>query len=628
MKRGVFILQLLLAFVFVKAQSTAGITGVRDTSYNISNEYNKHRKSYPNLQIVQEFTYQYINEEKNISYCKTKERELKLDVFSPKEKSNKKRTAILFIHGGGWRSGNKAMHYPLLQQLAALGYVCITPEYRLSTEALYPAAIHDIKSAIRWVRKNAVTYNIDVNRIAVSGHSAGGELAAFMGATNGMKQFEGEGFYKNVSSKVNAVIDLDGTLAFIHPESGEGDDSKRISAATHWFGYSKTENPAIWKEAAPLTHVGKHTPPTQFINSGVARMHAGREDFVAVLKQHKIYSETRTLEGSPHSFLLFNPWFDTTVVYMDKFLRRVFPAAPKKFAKEITVAQDGSGDYKTVQAAINAVPVNNKKPIVIIIKKGIYKEKILIDSLRPFITILGEDKLNTVLTYNDHTGKLAPNGDTINTRTSWSFKIAANNFTATDITFQNDAGFSAGQAVAVESDGDKAVFINCRFIGNQDVLFTNSERSRQYYENCYIEGTTDFIFGSSTVWFEKCHIYSKKNSHVTAASTPKEKEFGYVFNWCRLEGDTSLNNVSLGRPWRPYAAVAYLHCYIGRHIKAEGWSVWNKNDNHVTSRYEEYNNYGPSSDPEARVKWAKQLTTEEAGKYTLTNVLKGWNPLK
>lgn len=628
MKRAVFILQLLLAFVFVKAQSTAGITGVRDTSYNISNEYNKHLKSYPNLQIVQEFTYEYITEEKNISYCKTKERELKLDVFSPKEKSNNKRTAILFIHGGGWRSGNKAMHYPLLQQLAALGYVCITPEYRLSTEALYPAAIHDIKSAIRWVRKNAATYNIDVNKIAVSGHSAGGELAAFIGATNGMKQFKGEGCYKNVSSKVNAIIDLDGTLAFIHPESGEGDDSKRISAATYWFGYSKTENPELWKQAAPLTHVGKHTPPTQFINSGVARMHAGREDFVAVLKQHKIYSETRTLEGSPHSFLLFNPWFDTTVVYMDKFLRRVFPAAPKKFAKEITVAQDGSGDYKTVQAAINAVPVNNKKPIVIIIKKGIYKEKILIDSLRPFITIIGEDKLNTVLTYNDHTGKLAPNGDTINTRTSWSFKIAANNFTATDITFQNDAGFSAGQAVAVESDGDKAVFINCRFIGNQDVLFTNSERSRQYYENCYIEGTTDFIFGSSTVWFEKCHIYSKKNSHVTAASTPKEKEFGYVFNWCRLEGDTSLNNVSLGRPWRPYAAVAYLHCYIGRHIKAEGWSVWNKNDNHVTSRYEEYKNYGPSSDPEARVKWAKQLTTEEAGKYTLTNVLKGWNSLK
>lgn len=628
MKKSVIIVQLLLAFAYTGAQSTAGITGTRDTSYNITNEYNKHLKNYPNLQIVKEFSYPYITEEKNISYCKTNERELKLDVFSPSEKSTTKRTAILFIHGGGWRSGNKAMHYPLLQQLAALGYVCITPEYRLSTEALYPAAVHDIKSAIRWVRKNAATYNIDVNRIVVAGHSAGGELAAFMGATNGMPQFEGNGCYKEYSSKANAVIDADGTLAFIHPDSGEGDDSKRISAATHWFGYSRTENPELWKQAAPLTHVGKHTPPTQFINSGVARMHAGREDFLAVLKQHKIYSETKTFEGSPHSFLLFNPWFDTTVVYIDKFLRRVFPAAPKKFAREITVAQDGSGDYKTVQAAINAVPVNNKKPIVIIIKKGIYKEKILIDSLRPFITILGEDKLNTALSYNDHTGKLAPNGDTINTRTSWSFKIMANNFTATDITFQNDAGFSAGQAVAVESDGDKAVFINCRFIGNQDVLFTNSERSRQYYENCYIEGTTDFIFGSSTVWFEKCHIYSKKNSHITAASTPREKEFGYVFNWCRLEGDTSLNNVSLGRPWRSYAAVAYLHCYIGRHIKAEGWSVWNKNDNHLTSRYAEYNNFGPSSDPEARVKWAKQLTADEAGKYTLPNVFKDWNPLK
>ncbi|MFZ1313688.1 MAG: alpha/beta hydrolase, partial [Chitinophagaceae bacterium] len=155
MKKSVIIVQLLLAFVYTGAQSTAGITGTRDTSYNITNEYNKHLKNYPNLQIVKEFSYPYITEEKNISYCKTNERELKLDVFSPSEKSTTKRTAILFIHGGGWRSGNKAMHYPLLQQLAALGYVYITPEYRLSTEALYPAAVHDIKSAIRWVRKNA-----------------------------------------------------------------------------------------------------------------------------------------------------------------------------------------------------------------------------------------------------------------------------------------------------------------------------------------------------------------------------------------------------------------------------------------------------------------------------------------
>jgi len=625
MKKFILIIFFGWQSTLLLGQSMAGITRVRDTSYNIINEYNKHLKNFTNLEIAKENSYRYITEEKNIAYCSTKEREPKLDVFYPNEKTERKRIAIIFIHGGGWRSGNKAMHYPLLQQLTALGYVCITPEYRLSTEALYPAAIYDIKTVIRWVRKNAAKYNIDVNKIIASGHSAGGELAAFAGATNGIKQFEGNGCYKEFSSKVNAVIDLDGTLAFIHPESGEGDDSKRTSSATYWFGYSKTENPELWKQAAPLSHVGKHTPPTQFINSGVARMHAGREDFIKVLEKYNIYSEVKAFEGSPHSFILFNPWFDTTVVYMDKFLRKVFPEQ-KKPGKVIRVAQDGSGNFTTMQAAINSIPPKNKKPVTIIVKKGIYREKLFLDSLKQFVAIVGEDKLNTVLTWNDHTGKIAPNGDTINTRTSWSFKIKADNFTARDITFRNDAGFTAGQAVAVESDGDKAVFINCRFIGNQDVLFTNSDKSRQYYENCYIEGTTDFIFGSSTVWFEKCHVYSKKNSHVTAASTPKEKEFGYVFNWCELDGDTSLHNVSLGRPWRPNAAVTYLHCYIGQHIRPEGWSVWNNNENHLTARYAEYKNFGPSANPEGRVKWARYLSDEEAGKYTLSNVLSGWNP--
>jgi len=448
-----------------------------------------------------------------------------------------------------------------------------------------------------------------------------------MGATNGMKQFEGEGCYQKLSSKANAVIDLDGTLAFIHPESGEGDDSKRTSAGTYWFGYSKTENPDIWKQAAPLTHVGKHNPPILFINSAVDRMHAGREDFITILNQHKIYSEVKTLQGSPHSFLLFHPWFDTTVAYMDRFIRKIFPDQ-KKVENTITVAKDGTGDYSTVQDALNAVPVNNKKPVTVFIKKGIYKEKLFLDSSKQFVALVGEDKFNTVLTYNDHTGKISPKGDTINTRTSWSFLIKADNFTATDITFQNDAGFTAGQAVAVESDGDKAVFKNCRFIGFQDVLFTNNEKSRQYYENCYIEGTTDFIFGSATVWFEKTQIHSKKNSHITAASTPKEKEFGYIFNNCKLTGDTSLHTVSLGRPWRPYAHTVYMNTYIGPHIKTEGWCNWNNTDNFKTTRYSEYKNYGPSSNPKTRINWSKQLTEVEAKNYTLKNVFNGWNPLQ
>ncbi len=627
MKSKLAIIFSLLLYSVANAQLTSGLTRIKDTSYSIQNEYRKHIKNYPQIKIAEGFSYPYVKEEQNIVYCTMNKRQLKLDMFSPDAKTSSIKTAVIFIHGGGWRSGDKSMHHPLMQELAALGYTCFTPEYRLSTEALYPAAVYDIKSAVRWVRKNAAKYHVDPDKIVVAGHSAGGELAAFMGATNGMKEYEGNGCYKEVSSKVNAVIDLDGTLSFYLPASAVPDESKGPSAGTYWFGYKKTENIELWKQGSPLQHVGRQTPPFQFINSSVERMHTGREDFIAVLKKYKTYSEVNTLEGSPHTFLLFHPWFDTTVVYMDRFLKRIFPTK-QSITKTIIVSQSGDGDFATVQEAINAVPVNNVKPVTIFIKKGIYIEKILIDSSKEFITILGEDKLNTVLTYNDHTGKVAPDGEVINTRTSWSFKILAANFTAKDLTIQNDAGFTAGQAVALESDGDKAVFINCRFIGFQDVLFTNNEKSRQYYEHCYIEGTTDFIFGSATVWFEKCHIRSKKDSHVTAASTPQGNKFGYVFNECVLTGDTSVRNASLGRPWRPFASVTYIHCFIGEHIRQEGWSNWNNTENYKTTRYAEYKNYGASADPVKRVPWSKQLSEEEMKNYTIKNIFSNWNPVK
>jgi pectinesterase len=205
-----------------------------------------------------------------------------------------------------------------------LGYVCVTPEYRLSTEALYPAAVYDLRSALKWVYANAKAYNIDTTKIAALGFSAGGELAALLGVTNGNKKFENNDCHVIHSGNVQAIVDLDGTLAFIHPESGEGDDSRSRSAATNWFGYSKTENPELWKEASPLTYVGAQTPPTLFINSSVARMHAGREDFRKVLDQYGIYSEVKTFPGAPHSFPLFHPWFDPTVKYIDDFLKKVF----------------------------------------------------------------------------------------------------------------------------------------------------------------------------------------------------------------------------------------------------------------------------------------------------------------
>jgi len=296
--------------------------------------------------------------------------------------------------------------------------------------------------------------------------------------------------------------------------------------------------------------------------------------------------------------------------------------------RRIVVAQDGTGNFKKVQNALNSVPSNNKKPVTIYIKNGVYKEKLFLDSSRPFITLVGQDKFNTILTFDDHTGKVSPKGDTINTRTSSSFLIKANNFTARDITFQNNAGFTAGQAVAVEADGDRDAFFNCRFLGFQDVLFTNNDNSHQYYKNCYIEGTTDFIFGSSTVWFEQCHIHSKKNSHVTAAATPEEHKFGYIFNDCVLTGDSTLHSVSLGRPWRPYAAVVYIHCYIGQQIMPQGWANWNKTDNYKTTRYAEYKNYGPGAAIIQRVDWSKELSDQEEKTYTLKNIFGNWDPEK
>jgi pectinesterase len=627
MKQLSFIFICCLINVKLFSQSTKGITGIPDTSFSLYSAFASTVKTHPKAKFVDELHFSNLVEEKNINYCKVGDRKLLIDAFYAKWKASPKRTAIIIIHGGGWRSGNRTLHYALAQRLAQSGYVCFTPEYRLSTEALYPAGVFDIKSVIRWVRKNAAKYNLNENKIVVAGHSAGGELAAMMGATNGIASFEGDGCNKNTSSKVNAVIDIDGLLAFIHPESGEGDDSKRISAATNWFGFSKTENPELWKQGSPFTHVSQNSAPTLFINSNVARMHAGREDFIDVLSWYHIYFDVKSFDA-PHSFILFNPWLDSSVVYIDKFLKQVFTKTKEPpFPKPIIVSQDGSGDYKTIQESFNSVPSNSRKQTIINVRKGIYREKLFLDSTKKNVQLIGEDKFNTIITYNDHTGKIGPNGDTINTRTSWTILIKADNFLAGNITFQNDAGFTAGQAVAVESDGDKATFLDCRFIGNQDVLFLNNEKSRQFFANCYIEGTTDFIFGSATAWFDSCEIYSKKNSHITAASTPQNKEWGFVFNACKLTGDTSLHNVSLGRPWRPYAAVVYMNCYIGQHIKPEGWSNWNNTDNYKTTRYAEYKNYGPSSDPAKRVNWSKQLTGDEAKTYDKRKYLDSWYPL-
>ncbi|HEV7332772.1 MAG TPA: pectinesterase family protein [Flavisolibacter sp.] len=295
--------------------------------------------------------------------------------------------------------------------------------------------------------------------------------------------------------------------------------------------------------------------------------------------------------------------------------------------KQLTVSREGNARFSRVQDAFDAIPQHNKKPYTIFIRNGVYKEKLYLDSTKTKITLLGEDPFKTILTYDDHSGKISPAGDTLHTFNSYTFLQEGNDFTAKNLSIANSAGYSAGQAVAMHIMGDRVKFENCRFLGNQDVLFAGRRASRQYFLNCYIEGTTDFIFGPSTAWFEGCHINCKKNSHVTAASTPKEQAFGYVFNNCVLTTDSvNVNKVSLGRPWRPYASVTYINCYMGAHILPEGWNNWRNPENEKTARYAEYQSFGPGANPSGRYMWTKQLTDEEVKHYTIENVLGDWNP--
>ncbi|SNC66334.1 pectinesterase [Hymenobacter gelipurpurascens] len=295
-------------------------------------------------------------------------------------------------------------------------------------------------------------------------------------------------------------------------------------------------------------------------------------------------------------------------------------------AYDFVVAQDGSGNYKTVQEAFNAVPDFRKKVTTIFIKKGTYKEKLILAGSKNLVKLIGEDLKNTILTYDDYNQKKNIFGEDKGTSGSSSIYIYGSDFAAENITFQNSSG-PVGQAVAVWVAGDKARFKNCRFLGFQDTLYTYGYGSRQYYQDCYIEGTVDFIFGSSTAWFEGCTIFCKKGGgYVTAASTPDSTRYGYVFRNCKIIGDAPAGSFVLGRPWRPYAKTVFLQCELGEQIKPEGWDHWEKESNKQTARYAEYQNRGKGFQPKQRVPWSRQLTAQQAQEYTLENVFRNWNP--
>lgn len=292
---------------------------------------------------------------------------------------------------------------------------------------------------------------------------------------------------------------------------------------------------------------------------------------------------------------------------------------------DFIVDQDGTGNFKTVQEAINAVPDFRKAITTIFIKNGTYKEKLNLSASKQMVRMIGESVTATILTFDDWAQRKNQFGEEKGTSGSASFYVYGPLFSAENITFQNTAG-PVGQAVALFVAGDKAKFTNCRMLGFQDTLYTYGYASRQYYYKCWIEGTVDFIFGSSTAVFEECEIFCKKAGYVTASSSPDTSKYGYVFINSKIGGNAPANSFYLGRPWRPYAKTVFINCELGNMIKAEGWDNWGKTSNEQTAFYAEYQSTGPGANAKGRLSWTHQLNETTVQEYSLLKVLNGWNP--
>lgn len=313
---------------FLFAQNPVIINDIpRDTSYTVYSSYVKEVKKRSFIKIVEEKDYPDLKVYENIIYSHPYEgRELKLDIYRPDD--NEEYPVLIMVHGGGWSSGDKSMQVPLAKQIAKQGYVTIPVEYRLSPEALYPAAVYDLKTAIRWIRANADEYNIDTSKIAISGCSAGGQLAALIGTTNGQEAYENKTEYPEYSSDVNAIISVDGISDFTTSQSIKASleslAKNKIPASIKWLGGTFEEKKDVWIFASSVYHVTEYSVPICFINSSIDRFHDGRDEIIEKLNEHNIYTEVHTLPDTPHTFWLFEQWFDTTVGYMVNYLDRLF----------------------------------------------------------------------------------------------------------------------------------------------------------------------------------------------------------------------------------------------------------------------------------------------------------------
>ncbi|MGE8340260.1 MAG: pectate lyase [Flavobacterium sp.] len=294
-------------------------------------------------------------------------------------------------------------------------------------------------------------------------------------------------------------------------------------------------------------------------------------------------------------------------------------AAEKKIVDYITVAQDGSGDFTKIQDAIYATPAFPYDKVTIFIKNGIYNEKVRIPEWNTNVFLKGESKENTIITFDDNFSKIALGRNS--TFYTYTLLVEGDDFTASNLTIKNTSG-EHGQAIALSVVANRAKIINCNLLGNQDTLYLSGKEAKQYFKDCYIEGTTDFIFGGATALFENCTIHSIKSSYITAASTPEGTSFGFVFKNCKLTASPEAKEVYLGRPWRIYAKTVFINCEMGKQIKPEGWENWSKPEAEKKAFYAEYNCSGEGFQPSKRVKWSYQLSKKEATQYSIENILK------
>jgi acetyl esterase/lipase len=294
-------------------------------TYTVERTFNKTVEKFPFIRIASTEVPATVVEQKNLTYIRDGKRVLQLDLYRPRNPHGK-RPAVVLVHGGGWRSGYRTHLTPLAIELAKAGYVAATISYRLAPEAHYPAAIHDVKAAVRWMRANADRYGVNPDRIAVGGSSAGGQIASLVGVTNGMDKFDPQAADTNISSAVQLILNIDGLSDFTSEEARkyEDDPRKSPSSAGSWFGGRYAEKKALWHEASPTFYVSDSTPPILFLNSARERFHVGRDEMIKKMEARNIPYRVETLPNTPHTFWLFDPWLKPAATIVVEFLEEHF----------------------------------------------------------------------------------------------------------------------------------------------------------------------------------------------------------------------------------------------------------------------------------------------------------------